>query len=49
MENKIKEIIKEILDNKNLILNDPNFHETIHSMNKFELLVKDFEKYLVNL
>ncbi len=44
-ENRIKEIIKEILGNKDSILETSSFSETVYSLNKFETLVKDFEKY----
>ena len=44
-ENRIKEIIKEILDNKDTILEEHSFYTTIPNFNKFESLVKDFDKY----
>ena len=44
-ENRIKEIIKEILDNKDTILEKDSLYTTIPNLNKFESLVKDFDKY----
>ncbi len=44
-ENRIKEIIKEILDNKDTILEKQSFYTTIPNLNKFESLVKNVDKY----
>ena len=44
-EDKIKDIIKEILNKKDSILKDLTSSDTVYSLNKFESLVKGFEKY----